>query len=207
MDEREGLKMVRRSWKSLIASMALVGGIAVNNTAFADGGCTPGCGDCQNCEQIFADAGQKLTDQLASMSCCNDSASCCAPASVCDDGCADPLSDVCGEGCGDGCGEGCDLFGESGSGIEFGGWTQFGYQDGPDGAFTGNGQFNDVRFGAGSNPRGNEWNKLNLNQQGLYLNKTADGSNGVGLGFRAEMIYGVDGNEAQSFGNNAGRFD
>jgi len=207
MDEREGLKMVRRSWKSLIASMALVGGMAVGNTAFADGGCTPGCGDCQNCEQIFADAGQKLTDQLASMSCCNDTASCCAPASVCDDGCADPLSDVCGEGCGDGCGEGCDLFGESGSGIEFGGWTQFGYQDGPDGAFTGNGQLNDVRFGAGSHPTGNEWNKFNLNQQGLYLNKTADGSNGVGLGFRAEMIYGVDGNEAQSFGNNAGRFD
>ncbi len=41
-----------------------------------------------------------------------------------------------GEGCGDGCGEGCDLFGESGSGIEIGGWTQFGYQDGPDGVFT-----------------------------------------------------------------------
>ena len=200
--------MVRRSWKSLLASMALVGGMAVGNTAFANGeGCTPGCSDCQNCEQIFADAGQKLTDQLASMSCCGEGASCCAPASVCEDGCVDPLSDVCGEGGGDGCGEGCDLFGESGSGITFGGWTQFGYQNGPDGAFTGDGQFNDVRFGAGSNPRGNEWNKFNLNQQGLYLNKTADGSNGLGFGFRAEMIYGVDGNEAQSFGNNPGSYD
>ena len=217
MDECEGLDMVRRSWKSLLASMALVGGLAAGNTAFADGeSCTPGCGaaecsDCQHCEQIFADAGQKLTDQLAAMSCCGDGcaaseSSCCAPASVCD-----PLSDVCGEGCGDGSGEGCDLFGESGSGITFGGWTQFGYQDGPDGAFTGNGQLNEVRFGAGQFPNGKEWNKFNLNQQGLYINKTADGSNGVGFGFRAEMIYGVDGNEAQSFGNPApggnGSFD
>jgi len=213
MDECEEFDMVRRSWKTLLASMALVGGLAGGNTAFADGeSCTPGCGaagcsDCQHCEQIFADAGQKLTDQLASMSCCGDGCaasenSCCAPASVCD-----PLSDVCGEGCGDGSGEGCDLFGESGNGITFGGWTQFGYQNGPDGAFTGDGQFNDRRFGPGTNPRGNEWNRLNLNQQALYVNKTADGSNGLGFGFRAEMIYGVDGNEAQSFGNNDGTFD
>lgn len=207
MDEREGLKMVRRSWKSLLASMALVGGMAVGNTAFANGeGCTPGCSDCQNCEQIFADAGQKLTDQLASMSCCGEGASCCAPASVCDDGCADPLSDVCGEGGGDGCGEGCDLFGESGSGITFGGWTQFGYQNGPDGAFTGNGVFNSVRS-PGAFPNAKEWNRFNLNQQGLYVGKTADGSKGIDWGFRGEMIYGVDGNEAQSFGNNPGRFD
>jgi hypothetical protein len=217
MDEREGFEMVRRSWKSLLAGMALVGGLAVSNTAFAGGdGCTPGCGDCQSCEQIFADAGQKLTDQLASMSCCGngccaDGSSCCAPTSICDDGCnsdgcCDPLADVCGEGCGDGCGEGCDLFGESGNGITFGGWTQFGYQDGPDGAFTGNGAFNNVNFGAGFN-NAREWNRFNLNQQGLYLGKVADGSKGTDWGFRAEMIYGVDGNEAQSFGNNAGRYD
>ena len=211
MDEREGFEMVRRSWKSLLASMALVGGLAVGNTAVASGeGCTPGCSDCANCEQIFADAGQKLTDQLASMSCCgdgcSDGASCCAPSSICDDGCSDPLSDVCGEGSGDGCGEGCDLFGESGNGITFGGWTQFGYQDGPDGAFTGNGVFNSVRS-PGNFPNAREWNKFNLNQQGLYIGKAADGSKGIDWGFRAEMIYGVDGNEAQSFGNNPGRFD
>lgn len=202
--------MVKRSWKSLLAGVALASGLVVGSTASAnDGCCTPGCGDnCACCEQIFADAGQKLTDQLASMSCCTDSASCCAPSSVCDDGCADPLSDVCGEGCGDGCGEGCDLFGESGSGIEIGGWTQFGYQDGPDGAFTGNGLANNVNFGAGAGfDNAKEWNNFNLNQQGLYLGKTADGSKGLDWGFRAEMIYGVDGNEAQSFGNNAGRFD
>ncbi len=214
MDEREGLEMVRRSWKSLLAGMALVGGFAVSNTAIADGeSCTStGCGDCQQCEQIFADAGQKLTDQLASMSCCgngcSDAASCCAPASVCDDACGDPLADVCGEGCGDGCGEAGSLFGECGSGITFGGWTQFGYQTGPDGAFTGNGAFNNVNFGPGAGfSNAKEWNNFNLNQQGLYLGKVADGSKGVDWGFRAEMIYGVDGNEAQSFGNNFGRYD
>ncbi len=42
---------------------------------------------------------------------------------------------------------------------------------------------------------------------GLYIGKTADGSNGPDLGFRAEMIYGVDGNEAQAFGNNPGNWD
>ena len=164
MDEREGLKMVRRSWKSLLARMAFAGSLAVTSSAFAGGdGCTPGCGevsgcaDCHACEAIFADAGQKLTDQLASMSCCGcaDSASCCAPESVCEDGCADPcgdlLSDSCGEGCGDGCGEGCDLFGDSGCGIDVGGWTQFGYQDAPDGAYTGNGAFNNTNFGGGFN--------------------------------------------------------
>ncbi len=206
--------MIRRSWKSLLASMALVGGMTAANTAFAYDGCgASGCSDCQQCEQIFADAGQKLTDQLAGMSCCCEPSSCCAPTSVCDPAtaasCGDLLSDACGESCGEGCGEstGCGLFGDCGSGITFGGWTQFGYQNGPDGAFTGDGAFNDVNFGPGTNPRGKEWNRVNLNQQALYLNKTADGSNGLGLGFRAEMIYGVDGNEAQSFGNNPGEYD
>jgi hypothetical protein len=212
MDVREGLKMVRRSWRSLLAGVAVFGGIAVSGAAFAGEGCGAGCGvgcnDCQSCEKIFSDAGQKLTDQLASMSCCGDGANCCAPSSVCDDGCGDPLADLCGEGCGDGCGEGCGLFGDCGSGIEVGGWTQFGYQSGPDGAFTGNGAFNDVNFGPGAGySNAKEWDNLNLNQQGLYVGKTADGSNGLDWGFRAEVIYGVDGNEAQSFGNNPGRFD
>lgn len=209
--------MVKRSWRNFLSGVALLGGLAVANTAFAGDGCTAGgsgcgtgvaCTDCHECEKIFADAGQKLTDQLASMSCCGPAAAgCCAPASVCDDGCADPCGDIIADGCGDGCGEGCgNLFGESGNGIEIGGWTQFGYQNKADGAFTGNGAFNNVNFGGGFS-NATEWGKFNLNQQGLYIGKTADGSNGVGLGFRAEVIYGVDGNEAQSFGNNPGRWD
>lgn len=218
MDEREGLKMVRRSWKSFLASIALVGGLAVSNTAFAGGeGCTPSCGEdggcisCKQCEQIFADAGQSLTDQLASMSCCGngccDAGSCCAPTSVCDDACSDACGDPLSDSCGEGCGEGCDgLFGDCGSGIDIGGWTQFGYQSDPDGAFTGNGPFNNTNFGGGFN-NANEHDKLLLNQQGMYVGKTADGSKGMDWGFRAEAIYGVDGNEAQSFGNNPGEFD
>ena len=217
--------MIRRSWKSFLASMALVGGMTAANTAFGYDGCgAPGCGDCQQCEKIFADAGQKLTDQLAGMSCCGNGCSseasgCCAPTSVCDPASAAPsgdlLSDACGESCGEGCGDSLfsvggrklGLFGDWGNGVTLGGWTQFGYQNGPDGAFTGNGAFNSVNFGPGTNPNAHEWNRLNLNQQALYLNKTADGSNGLGLGFRAEMMYGVDGNEGQAFGNNPGRYD
>ena len=209
--------MIRRTWKSFLTGMALVGGMTVANAAFAaDGCCTPAGVDCKQCEQIFADAGTKLTEQLAGMSCCGNgccaTGSCCAPTSVCDPGCTDTcgdaLANACGESCGDGCGEGCGLFGDAGSGITFGGWTQFGYQDGPDGAFTGNGAFNNVNFGpAAGLGNAKEWGKFNLNQQGLYINKAADGSNGLGVGYRAEMIYGVDGNEAQSFGNNPGRWD
>ena len=198
--------MIKRSWRSLLAGMALVSGMTASSSVFAADGCgATGCSDCQHCEQIFADAGQKLTEQLAGMSCCGscggngctDAKSCCAPASICDSGCTDPcgdaLADACGEGCGDGCGEsvakGCGLFGEHGHGITFGGWTQFGYQSGPDGAFTGNGPLNNVNFGPGaafSNAK--EWDKFNLNQQALYLNKTADGSNGLGLGFTSFIL-------------------
>lgn len=210
--------MIRQPWRSILAGMALVCGMTAASAAFAaDGCCTPAGPDCKQCEQIFADAGQKLTEQLAGMSCCGngcgstgctDPNTCCAPSSVCDDGCADPCGDIL-DACGEGCGEGaCGLFGESGHGITLGGWTQFGYQDGPDGAFTGNGAFNNVNFGPGAGlSNAKEWNTFGLNQQGLYINKTADGSNGLGLGFRAEMIYGIDGNEAQSFGNNPGRYD
>ncbi|MFO0919570.1 MAG: hypothetical protein U0872_14825 [Planctomycetaceae bacterium] len=82
-------------------------------------------------------------------------------------------------------------------GIEFGGFTQFGYQNKPDGAFTGNGPFLNQK----------EWGKFNLNQQYFYLGKVADGSKGFDWGFRTDLIFGVDGNEAQSFGNPAGTYD
>lgn len=181
--------MVKRSWRSFLAGVALVGGMAVGNTAFAGGdGCTPCAGnDCHQCEQIFADAGQKLTDQLASMSCCD--SSCCAPTSVCDDICGD------GNGCGDGCGE---LFGESGNGITFGGWAQVGYHNGivPLSTVRNEGlAFND-------HPH-----RLNLHQGWLYAEKVADGSKGVDWGFRADFMYGVDAAQTQAFGNNPGRWD
>lgn len=83
-------------------------------------------------------------------------------------------------------------------GWTIGGWTTFGYQNNPDGAFTGNGGFLDDE----------EWDQLNLNQQYLFLEKKAVSENGCwAWGFRGDMMYGVDGNEGQAFGNNPGRFD
>ncbi|MBL8815887.1 MAG: porin [Planctomyces sp.] len=184
--------MVKRSWKSLFAGVAVLGGTVMFNSAMAGDGCCAPCGgnDCQQCEQIFADAGQKLTDQLASMSCCND-ASCCAPESVCEE----TAADACGEGCGDGCGE---LFGESGSGINIGGFVQLGYH-------------NNIEPLSVTRNQGLAFNdhpdRLNMHAAWLYAEKIADGSNGPDWGFRADFMYGVDAAQTQAFGNNPGNWD
>jgi hypothetical protein len=79
-----------------------------------------------------------------------------------------------------------------------GGHTQIGYMSDPDGAFTGNGPFVNQK----------EYDRLVLNQQYFQFGKVADGSQGLGLGGRADLMYGVDGNEGQSFGNvDPGHYD
>jgi len=170
--------MVRRSWKTFLAGVVITGGFSVSGTAFAGGECcapAPGM-NCQQCEQIFADAGQQLTDQLASMSCCNES-SCCAPTSVCE--------------CAEGCAEGCCAPAKC-CGIEIGGWVQMGYHDGvvPNAAA----EFDALSFN-------NHPHRVNLHQGWLYAEKVADGSEGLGFGFRADLMYGVDAADTQSFGN------
>ena len=135
-------------------------------------------------------------------SCCDDG--CCG-----DDCCGD---DCCGDGC-CGCGDGCcggGLFSGMGPGIleglslssmlgfsawDVGGWTQFGLTDDlvPLSTTEGDGlSFLD------SNDR------LNLHQQWFYIGKEADGSCGLDFGFRADMVYGVDAQKTQSFGNPGG---
>ena len=116
-------------------------------------------------------------------------------------------------GC-DSCVGGCGLFGHGELGEpwtlkshlgcspcspwDVAGFIQFGYQDNPDGSFSGNGPFLNQR----------EWDNLNLNQGYVYVSRTADGSNGLAWGGRMDAFYGVDGNEGQAFGNvNAGHFD
>ncbi len=95
----------------------------------------------------------------------------------------------------------CGNNGLKNKGITIAGWLALGYQSNPDGAFTGNG-------GAGGQPGAQrEWDKLNINQLYLYVAKVADGSKGFDWGYRADMIYGVDGNDTQSFGNRPGNFD
>ena len=135
----------------------------------------------------------------------------------CDSCCGD---DCCGDACDCGCGvggggllsgiggglvEGFTLASALGiDGIEVGGWTQFGYHDSFTPASTTRGDgfaFNDV-------PK-----DVNLQQQYFYLGKEADGSNGLGFGFRSDFMYGTDAQKTQSFGNrnanvrNFGTFD
>jgi hypothetical protein len=199
------------------------GGCATAPTACGTNACTPASGpDCNKCQGVFDEAANKLKNLNG---CCAPAPSTCAPAANgCGAGCTSP-DQVFSNGCG---GKHHLLGGELGEpwalincftdecgnnhlkdkGWQIGGWTSFGYQNGPDGAFTGNGVFNNVYYGpaAGFN-NAYEWNHFNLNQSGFYLGKVADGSNGIGFGGRVEVIYGADGNEFQSFGNNPGNYD
>lgn len=146
-----------------------------------------GCGpNAACCDQIYQNAGAQLNAYTAQAG--------CAPATCCDS------DKVFGNGCNDGCGW-CNI-GEPWKlskveGFDWGGWIQMGYQNKPDGSFTGNGPFLNQK----------EWGKFNLNQLYLYTAKVADGSKGVDWGFRFDAMYGVDGNEAQSFGNAPGNWD
>lgn len=117
--------------------------------------------------------------------------------SGCDTGCD-------GGGCSTGCNSCCDsglglgslfsrrcsngepqrLFGIGCSNITVGGWTQVGYHD------ENNNLFN------------NRPDELNLHQQYLFIEKVADGSNCCwDFGFRADIMYGIDAQDTQAFGN------
>ena len=95
----------------------------------------------------------------------------------------------CGESscCASECAEGCRV--AETDGIEFGGWIQMGYHSGSDGAFN------------------DEPDHLNLHQSWLYAEKVADGRNGLGFGFRADLMYGTDADDTDSEGNNPGNWD
>jgi len=110
------------------------------------------------------------------------------------------MSPQCGDfACGEdiGCGEGCVGDDDEG-GINFGGWVQLGYHNGivPNAS---------ARNDAGS--FNNHPHRVNLHQSWLYAEKVADGSNGLDWGFRADVVYGVDAPDTQSFGNPSGSFD
>jgi hypothetical protein len=198
-------------------------GMLVSSALFAAEACTPAActptsPTCQQCDQVFSDAAAQLKN--LNPGCCAPPA--CAAPSACTSLCNPDA--VFSGGCGCGSGGKGDL-GEpwtlqsllpnnpcKPNQWQIGGWTAFGYSNNPDGAFTGNGVFNNDYFGDGPIIGGGfnnayEWDRLNLNQQGLYIGRVADGSDGVGFGGRVEMVYGVDGNEFQSFGNNPGVFD
>lgn len=155
-------------------------------------------GNTTNFEQLFAAPGPPLTSELALISCVDES--CCAPVGCSENTCCAPVGcDLgCGESCGTGCGEGCGCDDSSCGGITIGGWVQAGYHSGVTPAAT-------ARNDAGS--FNNHPHRFNLHQGWLYAEKVADGSNGMDWGFRADIMYGVDAGDTQSFGNPAGVFD
>jgi len=196
------------------------------------GCCTPapscptiqGGGCCDNLYQSVAERLRCFTDRCAP-SCCSPSiGSCTGTEPICNqsplvNGCGTSCTGGCGSSCGCGCGSGCGLFSEKlgdpwtvmslfdddcgknclkDNGWVLGGFTQYGYQSDPDGAFAGNGPFVSQK----------EYQRFAMNQGYLFVGKTADGSKGLGWGFRADLFYGLDGNEGQAFGNiNSGRWD
>ncbi len=70
-----------------------------------------------------------------------------------------------------------------------GGWVDMGYHSGSDGLLN------------------NRPGKFNLHQSWLWIERTADGEKGLDWGYRADIMYGIDGYDTQAFGNPAGNWD
>lgn len=145
-----------------------------------------------------ADVEWSADSMVTPVSCDNSCDPCCGDSCGCG-------SEVAASGIFSGIGPGivenfslASLLGLECSSIEVGGWTQFGYHDNvtPLSTVPGEGlSFNDVP------------DNVNLQQQWFYVGRTADGSNGADLGFRADFVYGTDAQKTQAFGNPAGSWD
>lgn len=101
----------------------------------------------------------------------------------CDEACATDGCDACAGG------DPLELFPENDWGLKVGGWFQAGYNNKTDG------KFNNVP------------GKVNMHQAYLYAQKVADGECGLDWGFRTDLMYGIDGKDAQAFGSNSGTWD
>jgi hypothetical protein len=172
-----------------------------------------GMASAQQPGDYFNDAVQARFANSTLVACDDCDAGCDAAAPACgcetapDCGCetAAPSCGCGGGGCDSCCGGGglgldlggcCDLgepwtlFGENCRGIEVGGHLQFGYHN------KNNGLFNNHR------------DRVNLHQMWLYAEKAADGGDCCwDFGWRVDAVYGVDGANTQSFGNNPGAWD
>ena len=142
-----------------------------------------------NTDSVFGENGNNI--RLVSDACASDpcTADPCAPANCCPS-----ITDSC-----DGCG-GCGLLGGDGfdlgnklfaedSGWDLGGWMSIGYHSANDGVFN-------------TYP-----GHVQMHQLNVYVEKKADGSNGLGFGGRMDLMYGTDASNTQSFGNNPQNFD
>lgn len=196
-----------------LSMMIASAGMLVTSALHAgDPGCAHPSGPAVCNDQIYMDAAEKLKN--LNPGCCAPAAPSCAPAAcapaapVCE-----PSAVFCEPGCKSGLfggelgepwtlmnlfDDGCGNNRLADKGWVIGGFSQWGYSNKPDGAFTGNSNLLNQH----------EWGNFNANQQYLYIGKTADGSKGFDWGFRSDIMYGVDGNEGQSFGNiNPGKYD
>jgi len=81
------------------------------------------------------------------------------------------------------------LCGEEEPPFTIGGWTQWGYTNRSD------------------NVMNTHPHRFNNHQSWLYAEKVADGSEGLGFGFRVDFLYGVDAQNTQAFGNPPGTWD
>ncbi len=136
-------------------------------------------------EAIFGETQPSLVKQISAEACGTDA-------------CADPtLADACDStGCGSGYLFGPDeawdlgdrVFGAE-SNWDVGGWTQWGYTNRSDGMFN------------------NTPNRFVNNQSWLFLEKIADGSDGLDFGGRVDFMYGTDSYDTQAFGNRPGHYD
>lgn len=72
--------------------------------------------------------------------------------------------------------------------VKLGGWLSQGFTGNKDGLFNTNKGYN-------------------VHQAWVYLERTTDGSDGFDFGGRFDAMFGTDGKDTQSFGNNRGNFD
>lgn len=163
-------------------------GLAMGGTAFAQAPAAP------SATPLSSEYGKLIG---VSHEACEDT--CAVPEEVCGgDACADDCCpDECGTGCGSGCGDGY-LFGPdepwtlssalcgddpcNPPAVTVGGWFQAGYHNRSDGLFN-------------SHP-----DQLVSHQNYLFAEKVADGSEGMGWGFRGDILYGADAQDTQAFG-------
>ncbi len=175
-----------KHWRAVGAFVLAAGMSAgVPGAVQADDHCLDSCCEPSN---VFTNVGDRFCGRFKSLCGLWKSDDCCVD--VCgENGCLEGcLDNSCLEGCLDACGDGCCDFGSQG-GWNFGGWVQTGYHH------TSNGMFN-------NNP-----NRLSFHQNWLYAEKIADGRQGWDWGGRFDIMYGLDANEMQGFGNSNSRWD
>ncbi len=162
-----------KRWKAFSAFVLAAGMSAgISTTAQAEECCVDSCVDsCCDPSCIFSSAGDRLSGRLKSICGLWKNDDCCVDDCCVDDCCTD---DCCTDGC-------CDIGKENGWTV--GGWVQMGYYTGQNGIFN---QFD---------------NRFNFQQNWLYVEKVADGSDGVDFGGRFDIMYGSDAQFTQAFGN------